>query len=112
MSRRGLGGHEVAGVLVSMLGLLALAISLSRGTAEGSGGSTAEILLWLGATAAAAVVAPALGRRFGELAIAQGVAGGPLFSIRDISGKGATPGGAPPPPPGGGVARDRPRTLP
>ncbi len=94
MSRRRLGRHELAGVLVSMLGLLALAISLSRGTAEGSGGSTAEILLWLGATAAAAVVALALGRRFGELAIAEGVAGGLLFSIGDISVKVATQGGA------------------
>src|SRR5216684_1537730 len=35
MSRRRLGRHELAGVLVSMLGLLALAISLSRGTGEG-----------------------------------------------------------------------------
>ena len=47
-----------------MLGLLALAVSL----AGGSGGSTVEILLWLAATAGAAVVALALGRRFGALA--------------------------------------------
>ena len=48
-----------------MLGLLALAVSLVGGSSEGTGGTTVEILLWLGATAAAAVVALALGRPFG-----------------------------------------------
>jgi len=94
MSRRRLGRHETAGVLVSMLGLLALAVSLSRGTGEGTGGTTAEIVLWLGATAGAAVVALTLGRRLGVLAVAEGVAGGLLFSIGDISVKVATQGGA------------------
>ncbi len=94
MSRRRLGRHETAGVLVSMLGLLALAVSLSRGTGEGTGGSTAEIVLWLGATAAAALVALTLGQRLGVLAVAEGVAGGLLFSIGDISVKIATQGGA------------------
>jgi hypothetical protein len=94
MRRRRLGRHEFAGVLVSMLGLLALAVSLAGGTGEGTGGSTAEILLWLGATAAAAVGALALGWRFGALAVAEGVAGGLFFSIGDISVKVATQGGA------------------
>ena len=93
-SRRRLGRHELAGVLVSMLGLLALAVSLAGGSGEGTGGSTVEILLWLAATAAAAVVALALGRRFGALAVAEGVAGGLFFSIGDISVKVATQGGA------------------
>jgi hypothetical protein len=94
MRRRRLGRHELAGVLVSMLGLLALAVSLAGGSGEGTGGSTVEILLWLGATAAAAVVALALGRRFGALAVAEGVAGGLFFSMGDISVKVATQGGA------------------
>jgi hypothetical protein len=94
MGRRRLGRHELAGVLVSMLGLLALAVSLAGGSGEGAGGSTAEILLWLGATAGAAVVALALGRRFGALAVAEGIAGGLFFSIGDISVKVATQGGA------------------
>jgi hypothetical protein len=94
MRRRRLGRHELAGVLVSMLGLLALAVSLAGGTGEGTGGSTAEILLWLGATAAAAVVALALGWRFGALAVAEGIAGGLFFSIGDLSVKVATQGGA------------------
>jgi hypothetical protein len=94
MSRRRLGRHELAGVLVSMLGLLALAVSLAGGSGEGTGGSTAEILLWLGATGGAAVAALALGRRFGALAVAEGIAGGLFFSIGDISVKVATQGGA------------------
>ena len=93
-SKRRLGRHELAGVLVSMLGLLALAVSLVGGSSEGTGGSTVEILLWLGATAAAAVVALAIGRTFGALAVAEGVAGGLFFSIGDISVKVATQGGA------------------
>jgi hypothetical protein len=94
MTRRRLGRHELAGVLVSMLGLLALAVSLAGGSGEGTGGSTVEILLWLGATAGAAVVALALGRRFSALAVAEGVAGGLFFAIGDISVKVATQGGA------------------
>ena len=94
MRRRRLGRHELAGVLVSMLGLLALAVSLAGGSGEGTGGSTAEILLWLGATGGAAVIALALGRRFGALAVAEGVAGGLFFSVGDISVKVATQGAA------------------
>jgi hypothetical protein len=94
MRRRRLGRHELAGVLISMLGLVALAVSLAGGSAEGTGGSTAEILLWLAAMAGAAAVALALGRRFGVLAVAEGVAGGLFFSIGDISVKVATQGAA------------------
>src|SRR6266516_7008686 len=94
VSRRRLGRHELAGVLLSMLGLLALAVSLTGGSGEGAGGSTVEILLWLAATVGAAIVALALGRRFGALAVAEGVAGGLFFSIGDISVKVATQGGA------------------
>ena len=94
MRRRRLGRHELAGVLVSMLGLLALAVSLAGGSGEGRGGSTSEILLWLVATAGAAAVALGLGRRFGSLAVAEGIAGGLFFSIGDISVKVATQGGA------------------
>jgi hypothetical protein len=92
-SRLRLGRHELVGVAVSMLGLLALAVSLAGGSGEGAGGSTDEILLWLATTGGAAVVALALGRMFGARAIAEGVAGGLFFSIGDISVKVATQGG-------------------
>src|SRR5438067_11992470 len=61
MRRRRLGRHELAGVLVSMLGLLALAVSLAGGSGEGTGGSTSEIILWRAATAGATLVVLALG---------------------------------------------------
>ena len=93
MSHRQLGRTELAGVWISMLGLLALAVSLLGGSGEGTGGTTGEILLWLGATAAAAGVALLLGRRFGWSGVAYGIAGGLLFSIGDISVKVATQGG-------------------
>lgn len=92
--RRDLERHEVGGVLVAILGLLALAISLQGGSREGTGGSTAEILLWLGATAGAAVVALMVGQSLGALAVAEGIAGGLFFSVGDISVKVATEGGA------------------
>jgi hypothetical protein len=92
-SRRRLGRHELAGVVVSMLGLLALAVSLAGGTDEGTGGSIAGIVVWFIATVAAATVALAVGRTVGALAVAEGVAGGLFFSIGDISVKVATEGG-------------------
>lgn len=93
-SRRRVGRRELAGALVSMVGLLALAVSLAGGSGEGGGGSTFEILLWLAASVGAAVIALAIGQRFGALAVAEGIAGGLFFSIGDISIKVATQGGA------------------
>ena len=49
--------------------------------------------MWLGATAVLALVSLSVGRRIGTLAVAQGIAGGLLFSIGDISTKLATQGG-------------------
>lgn len=94
MNRQRLGRHELAGVTLSTVGLFALAISLAGGTGEGTGGTTAAIVLWLGATAGAAVVALAVGWKLGALAVGEGLAGGLLFSIGDISVKVATQGGA------------------
>jgi hypothetical protein len=93
MSRRALPRHELVGVAVSMVGLVALAVSLAGGAREGGGGSTGEVLLWLGATGAAALVALATGRRAGVLAVSEGIAGGLFFSVGDISVKVATEGG-------------------
>jgi hypothetical protein len=93
-NRRRLGRHELAGVLVSTIGLVALAVSLAGGTDEGTRGSLAEISAWLAATVGAAALVLALGRAFGGLAVAEGVAGGLFFSIGDISVKVATEGGS------------------
>jgi hypothetical protein len=85
---------ELVGVLLSVLGLAALAISLVGGKAKQGSGELGPILLWLGVTAAIAVALVTVGRRVWGTAVAYGVAGGLFFSIGDISTKLTTQGGA------------------
>jgi drug/metabolite transporter (DMT)-like permease len=92
-SRRQLGRRELSGVIVSVLGLLALGVSLVGGSGEGGGGSMRAVVLWLGATAAIALLVLLLGRRLVAGATAGALAGGLFFSIGDISTKVATQGG-------------------
>lgn len=91
---RRLGGRERNGVLFSILGLAALGVSLAGGSGEGGSGSTAAILVWLAATAGAALFVVSLGRMMLGVAVAEGVAGGLFFSLGDVSTKVATQGGA------------------
>ncbi len=93
LSGRHLGRRELSGVILSVLGLLALAVSLAGGSGEGGNGSTAGILVWLGASGAAALFVLLLARRILGFAVAAAFAGGILFSIGDISTKVATQGG-------------------
>ena len=92
IARRRLSRVELAGVLVSFLGLVLLAVSLVGGSAKGSSGATERILVWLGITAAVALVLLGTARR--GVAAANGAAGGLFFSIGDISTKLVTQGGA------------------
>src|SRR5205085_2002631 len=69
-------------------------VSLTASSGEGSDGSTAAILSWIGATALLALLALSIGRRAKTAAAAMGIAGGLLFSIGDFSTKLATQGGA------------------
>jgi hypothetical protein len=94
MGHRQLSRREFFGVVISVVGLGALAVSLAGGSGEGSGGATGPILIWLGVTAGGAVAVLSLGRRALGIAVANGVAGGLFFSIGDISTKLATQGGA------------------
>jgi hypothetical protein len=93
-AHRPLTHRELGGVLLSVLGLAALAISLIGGTSKGESGETTEILLWLGLTVAVALALLVLGRRVNQVAVAYGLAGGLFFAIGDISTKVATEGGA------------------
>jgi hypothetical protein len=94
MSRGRLGGRRLLGVLLSVLGLVALAVSLADGSGgEGHSGSTVAVLVWLGATALLAGAVVVLGRRALGVAVANALAGGLCFSIGDISTKLATQGG-------------------
>jgi hypothetical protein len=94
MSGRELSGRELAGVLASIFGLAALAVSLAGGSGGGSGGSTPSIVLWLAVTAATALAVLTMGRALVGAAVAYGVAGGLMFSIGDVSTKVATEGTA------------------
>jgi hypothetical protein len=93
MGHRRLGKRELSGVLLSVLGLLALAISLVGGSSAGGHGSTDAILVWLGASGATALLILLLGRALIGAAVAAGIAGGIFFSIGDISTKLVTQGG-------------------
>ena len=88
LAHRQLSRRELSGVVLSVVGLVALAVSLAGGSGQGSGGATGPILIWLGATAGAAALVLVLGRR------TLGVAGGLFFSLGDISTKLVTQGGA------------------
>jgi len=94
LARRRLASRELAGVLLSVLGLVALAISLAGGKAQEGTGEIVPIVLWLGITAAVAIVLVVVGRARYGAAVATGVAGGLFFSIGDIATKVTTQGGA------------------
>lgn len=90
---RDLSRRELSGVLLSVLGLVALGVSLAGGSGKGGNGSTATILLWIGASAAFALLILSVARKRVGFAVAAGIAGGIFFAIGDISTKVATQGG-------------------
>jgi hypothetical protein len=92
LSGRHLGRREVSGAILSVLGLVALAVSLAGGSGKGGSGSTTAILSWIGATGALALLV-LLAQKLLGFAVAAGIAGGLFFSIGDISTKVATQGG-------------------
>jgi hypothetical protein len=94
VSGRRLKPRQLAGVALSVVGLAALGVTLAKSSGQGGQGSDLVILLWLGGTAALAGLTLLIGRRTGANAIAEGLAGGMLFSIGDFSTKLATQGGA------------------
>ncbi|HMH46371.1 MAG TPA: hypothetical protein VK538_01535, partial [Solirubrobacteraceae bacterium] len=90
-----LGSRRLIGVVVSVLGLVALAISLANGSGgEGHSGSTLAVLVWILGTAVLAGAVIVIGRPTLGAAVANGLAGGLCFSVGDISTKLATQGGA------------------
>ncbi len=94
VTRRPLGRRELVGVTLSVLGLIALGVSLAgAGAEEGGQGSLGWILVWLGASGGAALLVLAFRGMGSTRAVASGVAGGLFFSVGDISTKIATEGG-------------------
>ena len=91
---RSLSRRESLGTVVSILGLLFLALSLIDGGTHSGHGSALAIALWLAVTAALAALVLAGSARLISRGAACGIAGGLLFAIGDISTKVATQGGA------------------
>jgi hypothetical protein len=94
IAHRRLTKRERLGAGVSVAGLLFLSLSLIGGGDSGAHGSLVDIGLWLGGTCAAAVLVLTVGRTLVGAAAADGIAGGLLFSVGDISIKVATQGGS------------------
>jgi hypothetical protein len=92
LSGRRLSSRELVGAGISVLGLFALAVSVTGNHNPDRPGSTVAIVVWLGATALAAVAVLAARKRIG-VAVANGIAGGLLFSIGDVATKVTTQGG-------------------
>ena len=93
LSGRDLSRREVSGVLLAVLGLVALGVSLAGGSGKGGNGSTATILLWIGVSATFALLILSVARKRVGFAVAAGIAGGIFFAIGDIATKVATQGG-------------------
>ena len=93
LSGRRLGNRELAGVVISFVGLVALGVSLFGGAGADPSGRTTLLLVWLGATVLIALIVLGIGHRIAGLAVAEGIAGGLFFSVGDISTKLATDGG-------------------
>jgi len=93
LTHQPLGARERGGALVAIVGLVALSISLSGGNESSSHGAAVAIVVWLGAAAALALLAIALGRRLIGAA-ASGIAGGLLFAGADVATKVFTQGSA------------------
>jgi drug/metabolite transporter (DMT)-like permease len=94
LAHRRLTRREGLGAGVSVVGLLFLSLSLIGGGDRGGHGSIVEIGLWLGGTCVAGAIVFTVGRSLLGAAAADGIAGGLLFSVGDISIKVATQGGA------------------
>jgi drug/metabolite transporter (DMT)-like permease len=85
--------YEQIGAIVSVIGLALLGISLFSSHGEGSGATYAWVGIWLGASAAGAVLCVLLlGRAIGR-GPAWGIASGILFAAGDVATKMAVSGG-------------------
>jgi hypothetical protein len=84
LARRRLRRRELLGVLISIVGLVALGISLAGGSSEGGQGTTASILLWLGITAGVAILFVLPGRKpgWGSRGVRVGCAAGSIRGRR------------------------------
>ncbi|MEZ5121340.1 MAG: hypothetical protein R2736_07165 [Solirubrobacterales bacterium] len=84
--------RERLGVAVSLLGLLALGVSLAASTSDGSHGTFPAVSAWLGASGLLALTAVLSSPRIGK-GVGYAIAAGTLLAAGDISMKTAFEGG-------------------
>jgi hypothetical protein len=89
-SSQGLSRREWLGVGCAVAGLVLLGASLSGHVASGTGAAWPAVALWVGASACAALLAPALVAG----AAGFGLAAGTLYAAGDVATKAATSGSA------------------
>ena len=88
-----LTASEKIGAAVSVLGLALLGISLLSSHGEGSGATVVWVAIWLGASAAGAILCMRFLSRLIGAAVALGIASGILFAAGDVATKMAVSGG-------------------
>lgn len=88
-----LSRSERAGVVVSLLGLVLLGASLAGEATPTSHGSASSVALWMGASAAAALLAAGPGARRLAAGAGLGAAAGILYAAGDVGTKAAVLGG-------------------
>lgn len=93
LRHRRLVAREISGASIAVAGLVLLAASLSGGDARDTPGELGPIVLWLAVTSGAAALIFTSGRAFLQRGVGEGIAGGLLFAVGDISTKVATEGG-------------------
>jgi drug/metabolite transporter (DMT)-like permease len=93
LEHRRLTRREAIGSALAVSGLVFLAISLGGGAESSAQAQLSEIVLWLGATVAAAFLALASRHSLLKGGVAYGIAGGLLFAAGDICTKLTTEGG-------------------
>jgi hypothetical protein len=85
--------HERIGVGLSLVGLIALAVSLSESTNDHSQAAVLTVAIWLGACGACAAAALLAAKRGLSKGVAYAIAAGILLSCGDLSVKAAYEGG-------------------
>jgi drug/metabolite transporter (DMT)-like permease len=84
---------EKVGAAVSVVGLALLGISLLSSHGEGKGATVVWVAIWLGASAAGAILCMRFVSRLFGAAVALGIASGILFAAGDVATKMAVSGG-------------------
>lgn len=85
--------HELIALAVALLGLVALALSLTSSLPQSRHGSLPAVLVWVGGSVVLAAVIVGTGTRFVRAGAVFGIAAGVLYAAGDVATKAAVGGG-------------------